>query len=155
MSRHPDLNYLEERIALGSQPADLDALRALGFTHILNLRGEHDESDAAEAAGLRHLWVNWEDERQASASIVRDLDRIMEFLDSALAQQDGRVLIHCAAGIERTPRAAYVFLRLRRGMGPEEAIAALRAARRISPAFLVGVSYAVEQYIHDRLPSTD
>lgn len=144
-----DAAWIGERIAFGRQP-DLDQLRAVGFTHVVNLRGEHDERSAAVHAGLEHLWLRWTDTAALQPRLADDLAALLDFIASALARPEARVFIHCASGIERAPLAAYVVLR-EGGSDDAEARTRLRRLRPgMLPWLLNGNSYAIGSFLHER-----
>ena len=92
---------ISDRLSVGGQPSedDLTALKAEGFTAIVNLRREGEanqpldpvaEGRAAEAAGLKyfHIPVNSADPQQSQVDAVR----------AALGQVKGPVFVHCQGG---------------------------------------------------------
>lgn len=92
---------INERLSVGGQPTedDLHALKAEGFTAIVNLRREGEANQpldpasqgaAAIAAGLKyfHIPVNSADPKREQVEAVR----------AALGQVSGPVFVHCQGG---------------------------------------------------------
>ncbi len=137
---------IDERIAFGAQP-DLALAREAGFTHVVNLRGELDEDADAAALGMELLWIRWFDAWAYQAGLADDLARIVAFVGEALSREGTRVLIHCQAGVERSPLAAYALLRWR-GLSDDEARDAVRRARPSATfSFIDGNRHAIERFL--------
>ncbi len=149
-----DISYLDtaQRVALGSQPEDYQALHTAGFTHVAILRGEDDRSADAQAAGLVTLWLDWSDARTTQSNLHSGIVALLAFIESALAAPEGKLLIHCMSGRERSVLGGYVWLR-QQGMSDTQARAHLRKFRPLAIfTFVDGNSYALEQFLHDLRP---
>lgn len=129
----PNASVVSEKLTTGGQPtmADLERLKAEGFTTVINLRGEgevtkrddpedakrfnFDEAAAASSLGLTyvHLPISSKDGLTAENA---------KLLDDALKAAPGPVLLHCGsgnrAGALMALRAFHV-----EGKGAEEALA--------------------------------
>jgi ADP-ribosylglycohydrolase/rhodanese-related sulfurtransferase len=114
---------------------DVWRLRALGVTHILDLReqhewdgpGRHGSSAIAEIddLGLARLEVAIRDMGTPGS---RDLDRAVSFIDAAL-HLGGTVYLHCRAGVQRTAAVAAAWYARRESCPVDEAIERLRERR--------------------------
>ncbi|KAI8476284.1 MAG: protein-tyrosine phosphatase-like protein [Monoraphidium minutum] len=111
----------------------LDALQQSGITHILQA-----------GAGLwpthpgRFTYLSLPLYDKASADLVSCLPEALAFIDGAL-NAGGRVLVHCQAGVSRSPSVVAAHLMTRKGMTLAAALATTQAARRCilpNPGFL-------------------
>lgn len=105
----PRFQQVSDKLYRSAQPLDggIARLHALGINTIINLRGESPETRAEEAearaAGLNYFSValpNWgrpQDERVA---------RVLELI---AAPENGRVLVHCKDGVDRTGTIVAVY----------------------------------------------
>jgi protein tyrosine phosphatase (PTP) superfamily phosphohydrolase (DUF442 family) len=115
-------------VVLGGQPAaaDLEALRAAGFTRIVNLRAPEematlgwDEPASAAAAGLRYSAI-------PIAGSAGFTPAVLEAFDREMAGADGGLLLHCASG-SRAGNLYAAWLVRYRGMAPQDAM------RKVAP----------------------
>lgn len=143
-----DIAQLDEHIWLGSAQAHARLAEA-GFTHVVDLRIEADASADAERSGLTLLRLPWGSQAALRERLEADLDLLRAFVAVARSA-GGKLLIHCASGVERTALAAYVLLR---ADGLADAVAR-RRVRQVRPlalwTFIDGQSYAIEQYLDER-----
>ncbi len=113
-------------------PWQLRSLRAAGFQAVLSLADDQCDPLELAAAGLAHASVplptrappDAEDERVCLARVPR----AFAFLDAQLSA-GRRVLVHCAAGRDRTGLVLAHYLARTRGLDAEGAIAQVRSAR--------------------------
>jgi protein-tyrosine phosphatase len=105
------------------------ALARMGFTHVIDLQKEFDDTELGREAGVEVLWNPTEDDFQPKPpEFFREST---QFALKALDGGDGRVYIHCAAGVHRGPiTAAAVLCAL--GYSLEDAIALIQARRNIA-----------------------
>ena len=113
---------------------DIEKLRSLGITHILDLRqarewtipwpGAEAIQAITEAAGIERLNLPVED---GSAPALEVLDRAHAFLSDAQQRPGAQVFVHCRAGRERTGAVLTAHLARRNGWSYERALAALQA----------------------------
>ncbi len=112
--------------------ADIAALKAAGFTHVLSLltadelaaRGVETLAEAVAVAGLTHRHDALLDQRAATPE---QMDSIAQWLDDALAV-GGRAVLHCVAGLGRSGMVAASYL-TRKGISADAAIALVRQRR--------------------------
>ncbi|KAF8227731.1 phosphatases II [Tricholoma matsutake] len=96
--------------------------KELGITHILSVCGEYTST------GDNHLVIPIED--VPCVDILAHLCRACQFIEDAL-QQGGRILVHCAVGISRSPTVVAAYLMKTRKMGHLNAIRFIKAKRPI------------------------
>lgn len=126
--------WVTPRIALGSGVWDADdvvSIVADGITDVLDCCG--DVSHLYRRAPIAYLSCPTPDDGKP-----KDADWFLHgvaFASGALQTRNGRVLIYCAAGINRSPAMCYALLRLL-GHAPAEAEAMILRARP-----LVGTRY--------------
>jgi protein-tyrosine phosphatase len=130
---------------LGSSPRDAAALRELsdriGLTAVLNVQTRADmragrfdlpaRERAHAALGILLRWVPIVDLDEAS--LREGLPLAVAALDELHAGAPRAVvLVHCSAGVERSPTVVTAFLAWRLGHDLEEAAGLVRAARAIA-----------------------
>jgi protein-tyrosine phosphatase len=103
-----DYSELHENfLYLGSRQTskNLDGLRSLQITHIVNLAGKcHYPSEFTY--GMFHI-----EDGSSASKIDKNLPLILQFIDRARQNSpSNRVLIHCRAGLSRTPFIAVAYL---------------------------------------------
>jgi protein tyrosine/serine phosphatase len=98
----PRFQQVSDKLYRSAQPLDGGSarLRALGINTIINLRGAgpvtRAEESAARAAGLNYFNVplpNWGRPQDS---------RVTRILELIAAPENGRVLVHCKEGVDRT-----------------------------------------------------
>ncbi|MGB8064792.1 MAG: dual specificity protein phosphatase [Candidatus Sulfotelmatobacter sp.] len=98
-----DITWLTDRIAVGGgiwSAENMAAVARAGITHIIDMQIEFDDTPLAEKHGIEVLWNPTDDDfEEKPAALFR---RGVEFAESAL-ERDGKVYIHCAAGVHRAP----------------------------------------------------
>ena len=98
-------------------PATLEALKAAGVTHVLNV--STDPHDAEVRRNFKATWVPVVDDLEPKpASWFR---RGLSFARRALSDPSAQLYVHCREGIHRGPLMTYVILRALRGLSPREA----------------------------------
>ena len=119
---------------------DLADYQRVGITHILDNRIECSDEAFVEAHAPRMTyWWNGQDDAGQAMPDNWFYDGV-DFALESLKDHDAQVLVHCHMGINRGPSMAFAVL-LATGMGPVEALDAIRNARPIA-----AISYA-----HDAL----
>jgi protein-tyrosine phosphatase len=110
----PDLAWIEPGWAFGSRPG----------VHLPN----RDEAPAWADLGVEFCVFPTED------WVAIPTERFARVVDVLLdARRQGRtILLHCVAGVNRAPTFAAAALCVREGMGVDEAVARVRAARPIA-----------------------
>ena len=112
--------------------ADLASLKAAGVTHLLTLatpdelaaRGVELLAEGAAATGLVYRHDALLDQRATTPELMHDIAR---WLDAALAQ-NGKVAVHCVAGLGRSGMVAASYL-ARGGLSADAAIRLVRERR--------------------------
>ena len=119
----PRFQQVSERLYRSGQPrpGSLDRLRELGINTIVNLRGANKRTRAEEAEahalGLNYYNValpNWgrpQDKR---------VERILEII---AAPENGRVLVHCREGVDRTGMIVAIYRMRHEGWSSNDALA--------------------------------
>lgn len=140
-------------LIFGSAPvnaADITRLKNMGVTHVLDLRLERpDQSQRYSGTGIIYRREPMEDFEQIRPETTRlqpaeHYVRGVTFIRDALAH-GGKVYIHCAAGLQRSPSMVYAALRAS-GMSADEAWDAVRAARSsVKHVYIPGAEAAVPQ----------
>jgi protein-tyrosine phosphatase len=112
-----DMTWVTDRIAVGggiwTEPNMREVTQA-GVTHIIDMQIEFDDTELARPYGIEVLWNGVEDDFQLKP--VEIFQRGVDFGLAALDEENGRVFIHCAAGVHR---AAMMALALMCAMGWE------------------------------------
>jgi len=98
-----DITWLTDRIAVGGgiwSAENMAAVARAGITHIIDMQIEFDDTPLAEKHGIEVLWNPTDDDfEEKPAELFR---RGVEFAEAAL-EKDGKLYIHCAAGVHRAP----------------------------------------------------
>ncbi|KAF2985361.1 hypothetical protein EK904_009046 [Melospiza melodia maxima] len=116
---------------------NITRLQHLGITHVLNAaEGKsfmHVNTNAEfyEGSGIRYHGIKANDTQEFNLS--RYFEEAADFIDKALSQKDGQVLVHCREGYSRSPTLVIAYLMLRRGMDVRSALCAVRQQREIGP----------------------
>ncbi len=98
-------------------------LERRGITAVVNMREEFDDRDK-EIAPERYLYLPTVDNTPPS---LDDLRKGSAFIHEEI-QRDGRVYVHCEAGVGRAPTMVAAYF-VSRGMAPESAWELLRERR--------------------------
>ncbi|MGH9482591.1 MAG: dual specificity protein phosphatase family protein [Terriglobales bacterium] len=138
-----DLTYiLGSRVAVGGgiwTAADMAELAGRGFTHVVNVQAEFDETELGAAAGLAVLWNPTEDDLNEKPPEF--FERAAQFALAALRDPGARLYVHCAAGVHRGPLAAAAIV-CALGSEPEaamELIASRREGVNFPPAYALSL----------------
>jgi len=127
-----DITFLNDQLALGDGiwTADRMAmLAAAGFTHIVDLQAEFDDTELGRQFGLEVLWNATLDDFQPKDAAF--FQRSVNFALAALREPENRVYVHCAAGVHRAPLTAAALL-CHLGYDVESAIVLIRRLRPIA-----------------------
>jgi protein-tyrosine phosphatase len=120
--------WVTSNLAVGHAPMsyeELDSIKELGITAIVNLCGEFsDLHEIEEKAGFEVFWIPIPDE---TAPRMAEMEEGLEWLDEAV-YLGKKVLVHCRHGIGRTGTFVTAYL-LRRGFGLKNAGKLLKATR--------------------------
>ncbi len=127
----PRFQQVSERLYRSAQPRDggLSRLRELGIDTIINLRGASAETRAEEAEA-RALGFNYFNIALPNWGRPEDT-RVVRILALILAPENGRVLVHCKDGVDRTGMIVAVYRMTHEGWTSNKALAeAHRAGMR-------------------------
>ena len=105
-----DMTWITPRIALGGGIWNADNMAAVaraGITHVIDMQIEFDDTALAQPHGIEVLWNAVDDDFQPKAPEV--FQRGVEFAEAAL-DGEGKLFIHCAAGVHRAPMMALALL---------------------------------------------
>jgi protein-tyrosine phosphatase len=98
-----DITWLTDRIAVGGgiwSAENMAAVARAGITHIIDMQIEFDDTPLAEKHGIEVLWNPTDDDFEEKPA---DLFRSgVKFAEAAL-RSDGKLYVHCAAGVHRAP----------------------------------------------------
>ncbi|KAJ3180849.1 hypothetical protein HDU85_003934 [Gaertneriomyces sp. JEL0708] len=116
-----DLGDLLPNVFLGSFPS-CRLLEELQITHVLSL--------GLELSPFTRLkWKGIEVEDSVAADMLGFLDEAVAFIHGALQEPNARVLVHCVAGVSRSPTVVLAYLMQHCGLSVEEALGRLREIR--------------------------
>eukprot|EP00484_Ammonia_sp_Unknown_P020188 CAMPEP_0197035132 /NCGR_PEP_ID=MMETSP1384-20130603/13000_1 /TAXON_ID=29189 /ORGANISM="Ammonia sp." /LENGTH=727 /DNA_ID=CAMNT_0042465147 /DNA_START=15 /DNA_END=2198 /DNA_ORIENTATION=+ len=88
---------------------DVNVIKNLGITHIVNTKGTPTKLDEAVAKTLKYCNVEVEDEE--SESVRAYFDTTGEFIENALKENEtNRVLVHCGGGKSRSTTFTMAYL---------------------------------------------
>jgi hypothetical protein len=89
--------------------ANMQRIKGLGITHVLDLQAEFDDSPLGVAAGIEVLWLavpeTW------GILPLELIGQAITFATQALAEPANRLFVHCLAGRNRAPLFTYAILR--------------------------------------------
>ena len=132
----PDISWITPKVAIGSEPSAswVSAMRTQGITDVLDLRGEPRAREVAEPelyAGtpIRYHYLPMLD--RGGREPVEAYVRGVQIIDCAV-RSGGKILVHCAAGISRSPSMVYAYLRSIRESSRAEAWEQIRSRRRVA-----------------------
>ncbi|XP_041466635.1 dual specificity protein phosphatase 3-like [Lytechinus variegatus] len=128
-----------DRVFVGGRQTatDKDKLKALGITHVLNcaqgIEVFNVDTDQRyyQDVNIKYCGLPVNDEPEAN--IKKHFKEAVSFIDQALKQENGKVLVHCVAGFSRSATVAIAYLMIRRGMTAQEATRTVRRKRPIGP----------------------
>lgn len=106
-----DVTWLTDRIAVGGgiwRAETMAEVAQAGVTHIVDMQIEFDDTALARVHGIEVLWNATDDDFQHKPPEI--FRRGVEFAFGALAEEESKVLIHCAAGVHRAPMMALALL---------------------------------------------
>ncbi len=126
-----DFTWITNRIALGGGIWTDDNMQQLvraGITHIIDMQVEFDDTALAEAYGVEVLWLPVDDDFKPKPPDI--FQRGADFALRALDDSNGKLYVHCAAGVHRGPMMALAVLRVL-GWSAENAMAVVEERRPV------------------------
>jgi protein-tyrosine phosphatase len=105
-----DITWLTDRIAVGGgiwNAENMAKVAEVGITHVLDMQLEFDDTPLAAACGIAVLWNPTDDDFEPKS--VELFQRGVKFAQTAL-EAEGKLYIHCAAGVHRGPMMAAAVL---------------------------------------------
>jgi protein-tyrosine phosphatase len=106
-----DITWLTDRIALGGgiwNAENMERVAWAGITHIIDMQIEFDDTPLASLHRIVVLWNPTDDDFEPKPPVL--FERGVEFAKRALNGEDGKLFIHCAAGVHRAPMMALAVL---------------------------------------------
>ena len=117
--------FVHPRLAFGSKVnkrRHVVRLRALGITHVVDLRGYHSK----KLHSFRSIWLGFKDDGKPRPRWF--YGKALKFYQKALRQPKATIFVMCRAGRRRSASLTYFLLRAS-GIGPRKAQALVRKAR--------------------------
>ena len=108
-----DMTWITDRIAVGGgiwNDENMAELVRRGVTHIIDMQIEFDDRPLAEKYSVKVLFNPTDDDFTPKPPEL--FQRGIEFALEALDEPDGKVYIHCAAGVHRAPMMTLAVLRV-------------------------------------------
>ena len=135
--------FVSPRLAFGSAiktKTHVKQLRALGITHVINLRRSHNR----QIQKFKHLWLPFKDDAKPRPRWF--YERTLKFYRKAMKHTDAKLFVMCHHGICRSASLTYFLLRSS-GKGPNMAEAKVRRAR---PRIRIARGYreSGEEFLH-------
>ncbi len=106
-----DITWVTDRIAVGGGIWTADNMAAVaraGITHIIDMQIEFDDTALAKPHEIKVCWNPIDDDFEAKPAEV--FVRGVAFGLAALDEPQGKVFVHCAAGVHRAPMMALALL---------------------------------------------
>jgi protein-tyrosine phosphatase len=106
-----DMTWITPRIAVGGgiwNAENMAEVARAGVTHVIDMQIEFDDTALARPHGIEVLWNAVDDDFQPKAPEV--FQRGVAFAQAALDGSDGKLFIHCAAGVHRAPMMTLALL---------------------------------------------
>ncbi|XP_057396372.1 dual specificity protein phosphatase 3-like [Balaenoptera acutorostrata] len=131
-------NEVTPRIYVGnaSVAQDIPRLQKLGITHVLNaaegrsFMHVNTNANFSKDSGITYLGIKANDAQEFLSAYF---EKAADFIDQALAQKNGRVLVHCHEGYSRSPTLVIAHLMMSQKMGVKSALSTIRQDREIGP----------------------
>jgi hypothetical protein len=106
-----DMSWATGRIAVGGgiwNAENMAQVARAGVTHVIDMQIEFDDTPLGRPLGIEVLWNPTDDDFEPKPPEL--FRRGLEFAERALEQEEGRIFIHCAAGVHRAPMMALAVL---------------------------------------------
>uniref|UniRef100_A0A672HVK3 Dual specificity protein phosphatase n=1 Tax=Salarias fasciatus TaxID=181472 RepID=A0A672HVK3_SALFA len=132
-------NEVFPRIYIGNAFVAQNAMRLqkLGVTHVLNVAEGtsfmhvNTSAEFYSGTGITYHGIQANDTEHFNLSAF--FQEGAEFIDKALAHNNGKVYVHCREGYSRSPTMVVAYLMLRHRMDARLAVATVRQRREIGP----------------------
>jgi protein-tyrosine phosphatase len=148
-NRGMDMTWVTGRIAVGGgiwSAENMDAVARAGITHIIDMQLEFDDTPLAEPLGIEVLWNPTDDDFQPKPPEL--FQRGVDFAQQALANDEARLFIHCAAGVHRAPMMTLAVL-CAQGWDLETAVETISSRRPLADFAEVYVN-SVEKFLRQQ-----
>jgi protein-tyrosine phosphatase len=127
--------FVSKRLAFGSAVTTwghAEKLRALGITHIINLRWSRNN---AKVRQFEHIWLRFHDDKEPRPRWF--YRKALRFYKKATKRRRAKVLVMCHHGQCRSASLAYFFLRAsgKNRCKAEHKIKSARRTARVVPAY--------------------
>jgi protein-tyrosine phosphatase len=127
--------FVSRRLAFGSAVKTwehAEKLRALGITHIINLRWSRNN---AKVRQFPHIWLRFHDDKKPRPRWF--YRRALKFYSKALKDGRAKVFVMCHHGLCRSASLAYFFLRAsgKSSRKAERRVILARVTARVVPAY--------------------
>ncbi len=126
-----DMTWITDRLAIGGgiwTDANMQQIVRAGITHIIDMQLEFDDTVLAEPYGVEVLWLPVDDDFRPKPSDI--FQRGADFALRALDDSNGKLYVHCAAGVHRGPMMALAVMRVL-GWRAEDAMAVVEERRPV------------------------
>jgi protein-tyrosine phosphatase len=145
-----DITWITGRIALGGgiwTAENMDEVARQGITHIIDMQIEFDDTALGEPHGIEVLWNPTDDDFQPKDPELFECG--VEFAEQALANDDTKIFIHCAAGVHRAAMMTLAIL-CSQGWEMREAMRMISSRRPVVDFAEVYVN-SVERFLEHRV----
>src|ERR1700744_1770515 len=99
-----DITWVTAQVAVGGgiwTAENMAAVADAGITHVVDMQTEFDDTPLADGLEVEVLWNPTDDDFQPKPAAL--FERGVNFVETALADPEAKVFIHCAAGVHRAP----------------------------------------------------
>lgn len=86
----------------------MERVAQAGITHVIDMQIEFDDTPLGEAIGIEVLWNPTDDDFELKPQEL--FRRGVQFAQKALEGEEGKIFIHCAAGVHRAPMMTLAIL---------------------------------------------
>lgn len=107
------MTWITDRIALGGgiwNDENMAEVVKQGVTHIIDMQIEFDDRPLAEPYPVKVLFNPTDDDFMIKPATLFQAG--VDFALEALDQPDGKVFVHCAAGVHRAPMMSLAIMRV-------------------------------------------
>jgi protein-tyrosine phosphatase len=144
-----DITWVTDRIAVGGgiwNAENMAVVSRAGITHIIDMQIEFDDTALAKPHGIVVCWNPVDDDFEPKPAAV--FANAVDFASAALAGDEAKLLVHCAAGVHRAPMMTLAILA---AMGwPLDDAMGLIEGKRASADFAEVYVKSVENFLKRR-----